>query len=67
MYIENTDMNSLKRMKIFIYNQKYVSILALSALVMTILLSACHVGRYFIYNLADVNDYRKFPSLPVTN
>ncbi|MBN3036227.1 MAG: serine hydrolase [Bacteroidales bacterium] len=25
----------------------------------------CHVGRYFIWNFADLNDYRRFPSLPV--
>ena len=27
-----------------------------------ILLSGCTVGRFFIYNFADTNDYRKFPS-----
>lgn len=32
---------------------------------MTFLFSSCHVGRYFIYNFADINDYKKFPSVPV--
>lgn len=27
-----------------------------------LLLSGCTVGRFFIYNFADTNDYRKFPS-----
>ncbi|MHC1707205.1 MAG: serine hydrolase domain-containing protein [Bacteroidales bacterium] len=27
--------------------------------------TSCHVGRYFYWNLADVNDYRKFPSVTV--
>ena len=42
------------------------SILAFSMLLMALMLSSCHVGRYFIYNFADVNDYRKFPSVPVS-
>ena len=25
------------------------------------LLSSCHVGRFFIYNFADIRDYKKFP------
>lgn len=28
-------------------------------------LASCHVGRYFIYNFADIRDYKKFPSRPV--
>jgi len=31
------------------------------------LVSSCYVGRYFIYNFADVKDYQKFPSLAVEN
>lgn len=27
----------------------------------TMLLPSCHVGRFFIYNFADINDYKKFP------
>ncbi|WP_118972842.1 serine hydrolase domain-containing protein [Taibaiella koreensis] len=27
--------------------------------------TSCHVGRFFIYNFADIKDYRKFPSHPV--
>ncbi|MBU2649990.1 MAG: beta-lactamase family protein [Bacteroidetes bacterium] len=26
------------------------------------MLTSCHVGRYFHWNLADVNDYRRFPA-----
>lgn len=29
------------------------------------LLSSCHVGRYFYYNYADVNDYKKFPVVSI--
>jgi hypothetical protein len=36
-------------------------------LIVSSLLMSCHIGRFFIYNFADVNDYRKFPSLPVDN
>ncbi|HEX7411557.1 MAG TPA: serine hydrolase [Bacteroidales bacterium] len=46
-------------------NKPYGLILAFSALIITFLMTSCYVGRYFIYNFADVNDYRKFPSLPV--
>lgn len=28
-------------------------------------LSSCHVGRFFIYNFADSNDYKKFPKITV--
>ena len=28
-------------------------------------LTSCHVGRYFFWNFADINDYKKFPSLPI--
>lgn len=28
-------------------------------------LTSCHVGRYFFWNFADINDYKKFPTLPV--
>jgi CubicO group peptidase (beta-lactamase class C family) len=30
------------------------------------LLSSCHVGRFFIYNFADVRDYRKFPKKEIS-
>lgn len=29
------------------------------------ILSSCHVARYFYRNVADVRDYKKFPSVPV--
>jgi hypothetical protein len=45
----------------------YYSTRLLSFLVISSLFTSCHVGRYFIYNFADVNDYKKFPSLPVGN
>jgi len=33
--------------------------------VMALSLSSCHFGRMIIYNVADVNDYKKFPQLPL--
>ena len=33
--------------------------------IITLCLSACHVGRYFYWNFADIRDYRKFPAEPV--
>ena len=30
-------------------------------LLLAILWQSCHVGRFFIYNFADINDYKKFP------
>jgi hypothetical protein len=41
--------------------------LFIGLLIVSGLLSSCQVGRFFIYNFADVNDYKKFPSLPVSN
>jgi hypothetical protein len=43
----------------------YVSFAGL--LFLSTFLTSCYVGRYFIYNFADVNDYRKFPEVPVAN
>lgn len=39
--------------------------LAVGLGVISLCLSACHVGRYFYWNYADIRDYRKFPSEPV--
>lgn len=38
-------------------------------IIITIFVSAssCHVGRYVIYNYADINDYRKSPQVMVSN
>ncbi|MGE5383515.1 MAG: serine hydrolase domain-containing protein [Omnitrophica WOR_2 bacterium] len=33
--------------------------------VICLMQSSCHVARYFIYNYADVNDYKKSPQVPV--
>lgn len=30
-----------------------------------VLLSSCHVGRFFIYNFADIRDYKKFPKIDI--
>jgi len=30
-------------------------------LLLLFILASCHVGRFFIYNFADIKDYRKFP------
>jgi CubicO group peptidase (beta-lactamase class C family) len=45
--------------------QKYRSLFFISILLT--LLPACHVGRYFYYNFAGINDYKKFPQVPVEN
>jgi CubicO group peptidase (beta-lactamase class C family) len=55
----------LRRLRIFMFQKPYGSILTVFILLCAMLLSSCHIGRFFIYNFADVNDYRKFPSLPV--
>jgi CubicO group peptidase (beta-lactamase class C family) len=34
----------------------------ISTAILLFLLSSCHVGRFFYYNFADVNDYQKFPA-----
>lgn len=44
---------------------KYSFKFILLFLVLVILLPSCHIGRYFYWNLADLNDYKKFPSLPI--
>jgi len=30
-------------------------------------LNACKVGRFVVYNFADINDYKKFPARPIEN
>ncbi|UYZ64451.1 serine hydrolase domain-containing protein [Hymenobacter weizhouensis] len=40
-------------------------LLALAGFVLLFVLSACHVGRFFIYNFADIRDWQKFPVRPV--
>lgn len=32
-----------------------------------ILFSACKVGRFIVYNFADIKDYKKFPSRPLSH
>jgi CubicO group peptidase (beta-lactamase class C family) len=41
---------------------KINTILAFSLL---LLLSSCHVGRFFVWNFADIKDYKKFASVPI--
>jgi CubicO group peptidase (beta-lactamase class C family) len=31
-----------------------------------VLLAGCHVGRFFVWNFADIRDHKKFPSRPLT-
>lgn len=33
--------------------------------ILCMLTSSCYVGRFFYYNYADVNDYHKFPKVPI--
>ncbi len=46
---------------------RHFIVLALSGIIF--LMSSCQVGRYVLYNFADVRDYRKFPfrSLPASD
>ena len=32
-----------------------------------LLVSSCHVGRFFVWNFADIKDYKKFASVPIAN
>jgi CubicO group peptidase (beta-lactamase class C family) len=32
-----------------------------------VILSSCKIGRFVIYNFANITDYKKFPARPVTN
>lgn len=36
-------------------------------LLVSILFSSCHVGRFFIYNFSGISDYKKFPYREVRN
>lgn len=36
------------------------------ALLAAIALNSCHVGRFFIYNFANISDYKKFPNRALT-
>ena len=44
----------------------YTSLRTTILLLACLLLSGCKVGRFFIYNFADTNDHRKFPSRELT-
>lgn len=39
---------------------RFLAIIAASAL-----LTGCHIGRFFVWNFADIRDHRKFPSRPL--
>lgn len=39
--------------------KKYVIIVLAAVILLTF--SGCHVGRFFVYNFANINDYKKFP------
>lgn len=34
-------------------------------LLLIVLFQACHVGRFFYWNFADINDHKKFPSVSI--
>jgi hypothetical protein len=36
-------------------------------LVLSFLLSSCHVGRFVFWNFADADDYKKFHNAPIKN
>lgn len=52
-----------------LFAQKIIKYMRLWILVIIFLLqlccSSCHVGRFFIYNFADIQDYKKFPRAAV--
>jgi len=33
--------------------------------IISIMFSSCHIGRYFYYNFADINDHKKFPEMEI--
>jgi CubicO group peptidase (beta-lactamase class C family) len=35
-------------------------------LIITLILNSCHVGRFFVYNFADMKDYKKFPQIELS-
>jgi CubicO group peptidase (beta-lactamase class C family) len=37
------------------------------ALIILFFLSSCKLGRFVVYNFADINDYKKFPSRPLVS
>lgn len=37
----------------------------LTLITISLICTSCHVGRYFIWNLADVRDYKKFSALEI--
>ncbi|OQX72616.1 MAG: hypothetical protein B6D61_13490 [Bacteroidetes bacterium 4484_249] len=48
-------------MKTSFFSKIYVFLIATLGLTM----SSCHIGRYFFWNLADINDYKKFQNLEI--
>lgn len=36
-------------------------------IIISIVLSACKLGRFVVYNFADIKDYKKFPSRPLVS
>lgn len=48
-----------RRFLLMIKTLRYVA----AATICALLLGSCHVGRFFIYNFADIRDYRKFHSV----
>lgn len=46
-------------------NQKVKRLNLLYICILCLLTSSCHIGRFFYYNYADVNDYKKFPQVPI--
>jgi len=45
--------------------KKIFSLILIFLIVIIFSLLPKHIGRYFYWNLADLNDYKKFPSLPI--
>ena len=43
--------------------KKFIPIITL--IFLCIALSSCHLGRFFYFNFANIDDYKKFPQVPV--
>lgn len=46
--------------------KKIFCLLLIATVASGILFPACHVGRFFIYNFANITDYKKFPSRTIS-
>lgn len=41
------------------------SLILIAVMLISCILTSCHIGRFFYYNFAGINDYKKFPQVPI--